>query len=141
MKKIITVLSVFAMFSALAGERAELLKNFEKEQNAAEKVWDEAMTQVELTAAAGNNWNTAEAQLFKAFDYKLRHTACAAERLKLIADFHNLSREVQKIHATDRKYMGSMAGMQIYSAIAYNMQQFTAVLMLDSEAEKRWKKR
>ncbi|MBO7329587.1 MAG: hypothetical protein J6W00_12550 [Lentisphaeria bacterium] len=141
MKKIIvSILSVVAMFTASAGEREVLLKTFEKEYSGVVAVWQNAMTQIDLTAAAGNNWQVSESQLFRALDYKLRHTADAAERLKMLADFYHLSREVQKIYDTPRENMGSGAGMRIYGTIAFNMQQFIAVLMLDSESEKHWKK-
>ena len=141
MKKIIVMfLSVVAIFNALAGEREVLLKTFEKEYSGAVAVWQNAMTQIDLTAAAGNNWQVAESQLFRALDYKLRHTANAAERLQMLADFYHLSREVQKIYDTPRENMGSGAGMRIYSTIASHMNQYIAVLMLDSESEKCWRK-
>jgi hypothetical protein len=141
MKKIIVMfLSVVAIFNAWAGEREVLLKTFEKENSGAEEVCQNAMTQIDLTSAAGNNWQVAESQLFRALDYKLRHTANAAERLKILTDFHRLSREVQKIYDTPRKNMGSGAGMRIYGTIASHMNQYIAVLMLDSEAEKCWRK-
>lgn len=141
MKKIIVMfLSVVAIFNALAGEREVLLKTFEKEDQAVGEIWQNAMTQIDLTAAAGNNWQVAESQLFRALDYKLRHTANAAERLQMLADFHRLSREVQKLYDTPRENMGSGAGMRIYSTIASHMNQYIAVLMLDSESEKCWRK-
>ena len=133
-------LSVVAIFNALAGEREVLLKTFEKEYSGVVAVWQNAMTQIDLTAAAGNNWQVAESQLFRALDYKLRHTANAAERLKMLTDFHRLSREVQKIYDTPRENMGSGAGMRIYGTIACHINQYIAILLLDSESEKRWRK-
>ena len=141
MKKIIVAaLSFVAIFNALAGEREVLLKTFEKENSGVVAVWQNAMTQIDLTAAAGNNWQVAESQLFRALDYKLRHTAGIAERLQMLADFHRLSRDVQKLYDTPRENMGSGAGMRIYSTIASHMNQYIAVLMLDSESEKCWRK-
>ncbi|MBR2427229.1 MAG: hypothetical protein IKB16_10890 [Lentisphaeria bacterium] len=64
MKKIIvTFLSIVVIFNALAGEREVLLKTFEKENSGVVAVWQNAMTQIDLTAAAGNNWQVAESQL------------------------------------------------------------------------------
>lgn len=137
---IVSILSVVSMFTASAGEREVLLKTFEKEYSGVVAVWQNAMTQIDLTAATGNNWQVAESQLFRALDYKLRHTAGIAERLQMLADFHRLSREVQKLYDTPRENMGSGAGMRIYSTIASHMNQYIAVLMLDSESEKCWRK-
>ena len=51
-----------------------------------------------------------------------------------------MSQEVQKIHQTPRKGMGSSIGMYIYLAEANLMRRQIAILMLDQEAEKRWKR-
>ena len=136
-----TIIAFFSiiMLSLSANEREDLLKNFKKENIAAEKVFQDAETQIELTGAAGNLWNIAESQLLRALDYKLRHTTRAEERLHILSDFYKFSRKVQKVYETPRENMGSGAGMQIYHNIAQRMQQHTAVLMLDPESEKRWR--
>lgn len=136
----ITIIAFFSiiMLSLSANEREILLKNFKKENVAAEKVFQNALSQVELTGAAGNLWNIAESQLLRALDYKLRHTTIAEKRLRILSDFYKLSRKVQKVYETPREKMGSVAGMQIYHSIARRMQQYTAVLMLDPKSEKQW---
>ena len=94
---------------------------------------------VELTAGAGNCFSTAEKQVFRALDYKLRHTPSEKERLKILENFHKVSREVEKLCSTPRDNMGSLSGMSIYIAAANLFQQHIAVLLLEGEAEKRWK--
>ncbi len=140
MKKLFVFLLCAAIVNAVADERTELLKNFAAENAAAEKSMQNSVTTVELVGSAGANWGVAESHLVRALDYKLRHTADAGERLKILMEFHELSREVQRVFDTPRKYMGSMAGMLIYGRIAQLLQHRTAVLMLDAEAEKRWKR-
>lgn len=140
LKKITTALLslIFALLSA--GEREELLKTFARENAAAENTFQSAMTTIDLTAAAGNCWQVAESQLYRALDYKLRHTNDAAARRQILKEFHQLSRDVQQIYDTPRQYMGSLAGMQIYHSIAMAMQQQIEVLMLTPDQEKRWQK-
>ena len=125
-------------FSAAAGEREDLRKQFEKEDAKAEKTFQEAMTTVELTSGAGNKQYTAEQQLFRAMDYKLRQTTDPEKRLKLIEKFHELSKTVQEILDTPRDDMGSLAGMQIYSAAEQIMKRQTKILLLCENDEKRW---
>lgn len=126
--------------SAAAGERETLQKEFQQENAAAEKIFQEAMTTVELTVSSGNEKNTAEKQLFRALDYKLRHTADPAKRQKLLEDFYYLSKEIQKVLDTPREDMGSLAGMQIYSAAKQMMQNQINILLLNETDEKRWEK-
>ena len=143
MKKIFTtaLVVVVAAVAVTAGEREDLLKKFEKEYADIEKKFlKDAETTVELVGAAGECSNVAEKHLFQAFDYKLRHTKNPAERLQLIEDFYKLSKEIQTLHLTPRENMGSLAGMWIYHGKAHLMRQQIAVWMLDTEAEKRWKR-
>ena len=51
-----------------------------------------------------------------------------------------MSKEIQTLHLTPRENMGSLAGMWIYHSQAHLMRQQIAVWMLDTEAEKRWKR-
>lgn len=139
MKKILALL-LCASFVCTAAEKTKLQEQFHKENSEVKKFMDNAMTTVDLVGAAGNDWNVTEKQLMLAFDYKLRHTSDLKERLKIIGDFHDLSREVQKIFDTPRENMGSLAGMYIYSHIAELMRRQTAILMLDDQSEKRWKR-
>ena len=113
MKKFFTTALVVVVAAvAVTAEREDLLKKFEKEYADIEKKFlKDAETTVELVGAAGECSNVAEKHLFQAFDYKLRHTTDAAERLQLIEDFHKLSKEVQKLHQTPREGMGSLAGI------------------------------
>lgn len=141
MKKIFTTVFVLAVFGVFAGEREDLLRKFEQEYAAAEtELSEKAETTIELVGAAGECSNVAEKHLFLAFDYKLRHTINMAERLQIIADFYKLSKDVQKLHQTPREGMGSLAGMHIYYAETELMRQQIAVWMLDTKAEKRWKR-
>ena len=143
MKKFFTTawVVIVAAVAVTAGEREDLLKKFEQEYAAAEtELSEKAETTIELVGAAGECSNVAEKHLFPAFDYKLRHTTDAAERLQLIKDFHKLSKEIQTLHLTPRENMGSLAGMWIYHSKAHLMRQQIAVWMLDTEAEKRWKR-
>ena len=143
MKKFFTTawVVIFAAVAVTAGEREDLLKKFEQEYAAAEtELSEKAETTIELVGGAGECSNVAEKHLFLAFDYKLRHTTDAAERLQLIEDFHKLSKEIQTLHLTPRKNMGSLAGMWIYHSKAHLMRQQIAVWMLDTEAEKRWQR-
>lgn len=140
MKKAVIVLFGFAVLLLSAGERQELKKVFEKEDAAAEKIFQNAVTTVEMTAGAGNLMNSAEKQLLRALDYKLRHTKSSAERLKILANFQTLSKVVQKTADTPRKGMGSQAGMQIYHRIANLLQQQRDILLLDSVSAERWEK-
>ena len=141
-KSFITALVVvIAAVAVTAGEREDLLKKFEQEYAVAEnELSEKAETTVELVGAAGECSNVSEKHLFQAFDYKLRHTKNPAERLQLIEDFHKLSKEIQTLHLTPRENMGSLAGMWIYHSKAHLMRQQIAVWMLDTEAEKRWKR-
>ena len=141
MKKIFTTVFVLAVFGVFAGEREDLQKKFEKEYAAAEKELSEnAETTVELVSAAGGCSALSEKHLFQAFDYKLRNTSDARERLRIIEDFHKLSKEVQTLHLTSRDGMGSLAGMWIYHAEASLMRQQISVWMLNFEDEKRRKR-
>ncbi len=121
-----------------SGEKEALLKKFQQEDAEAEKISDEAFTTVELVGAAGNSRAVAEQQLFRALDYKLRHTRNQDERLKILSDFHDLSQKERQIHDTPREDRGSVFGMHLYSHIADHINQFVAVLLLDAAAEKRW---
>jgi hypothetical protein len=134
---ILALFGVFAL-SATAGEREDLLNQFKKEDTEAEKTFQEAMTTVELTSGAGNKQYTAEQQLFRAMDYKLRQTTDPEKRLKLIENFHELSKTVQEILDTPRDNMGSLAGMLIYSAAEQIMKRQTKILLLCENDEKRW---
>ena len=143
MKKFFTTawVVIVAAVAVTAGEREDLLKKFEQEYAVAETEFSEkAETTSELVGAAGECSNVAEKHLFQAFDYKLRHTKNPAERLQIIEDFHKLSKEIQTLHLTPRENMGSLAGMWIYHSKAHLMRQQIAVWMLDTEAEKRWKR-
>ena len=140
MKKIFTTVFIFAVFCVFAGEREDLLKKFATEYAVAEKELSEnAETMVELVSAAGGCSILSEKHLFQAFDYKLRNTSDARDRLRIIEDFHKLSKEVQTLHLTPREGMGSLAGMWIYHAEANLMRQQISVWMLNAEDEKRWK--
>ena len=125
-------------FSAAAGEREDLLKQFAKEDAEANKITQNAMTTIELNASAGNEMNNAEKQLFRALDYKLRHTADPAKRLKLLEEFHEFSKKIKEVRDTPRDDMGSLAGMQIYGKIAYLMNKQIGILLLDEQEEKSW---
>ena len=138
MKNFLIMLLGCMALAAAAGEREELLKTFEKENIAAEKILQEAMTTVEMTAAAGNLWSVAEKQMLQALDYKLRLCRTSEQRQKLLNGFYALSREVQKIFDTPREHRGSIFGMQIYCRIANIMQREIDILLLDSRAEKNW---
>ena len=143
MKKFFTTawVVIFASVAVTAGEREDLLKKFETEYATAEKELSEnAETTVELVSAAGGCSILSEKHLFQAFDYKLRNTSDARDRLQIIEDFHKLSKEVQTLHLTPREGMGSLAGMWIYHAEASLMRQQISVWMLNSEDEKRWKR-
>ena len=143
MKKFFTTawVVIVAAVAVTAGEREDLLKKFEQEYAAAEKELSEnAETTVELVSAAGGCSILSEKHLFLAFDYKLRNTSDARDRLQIMEDFHKLSKEVQTLHLTPREGMGSLAGMWIYHAEANLMRQQISVWMLNSEDEKRWKR-
>ena len=141
MKKIFTTVFVLAVFGVFAGEREDLLKKFETEYAVAKKELSEnAETTVELVSAAGGCSILSEKHLFQAFDYKLRNTSDARNRLQIIEDFHKLSKEVQTLHLTPREGMGSLAGMWIYHAEANLMRQQLSVWMLNAKDEKRWKR-
>ncbi len=135
------ILAVFlAALSVAAGEREDLLKVFAKENKAANENFQKAETTVELTAGAGQAGFIAEKQLFRALDYKLRNTPNQAERLRLLEDFHELSKKLQVLKDTPREDMGSSAGMHIYFAMANETQRMIAILLLDADTEKRWAK-
>ena len=138
MKKLLVMLLGGMALAAAAGEREDLLKTFEKENIAAAKILQEAMTTVEMTGAAGNLWAVAENQLYQALDYKLRQCKDRRKRQKLLKDFHTMSREVQKIFDTPREFRGSIIGMQIYHRIALVMEREIDILLLDENEEKRW---
>lgn len=143
MKKFFTTawVVIFASVAVTAGEREDLLKKFEQEYAVAEtELSEKAETTIELVGAAGECSHVSEKHLLQAFDYKLRHTINAAERLQIIADFYKLSKDVQKLHQTPREGMGSLAGMWIYHAEANLMRQQISVWMLDFDDEKRWKR-
>ena len=140
MKTIICCFLFSLMLPLVGREREALLSTFKKEVAEAGKIFQEAATTVELTAAAGNLWRVAENQYFQALDYKLRHTSDLRLRLELLKDAHELSREVQRIFDTPREGQGSIIGMQIYNTIAGLFKNRTAILMLDAEAEKRWQR-
>lgn len=129
---------IASIVNASAQERERLLTEFTVQYRQAEKVLVNAMTTVEMTAAAGNCQNISEQQLFRALEYKLRQTGDQAERLKIIAGFHRFSRDIQQLLATPRQMYGSSAGMRIYHAAAESMQRQIAILMLSADAEKRW---
>ena len=132
---------LFALILSLAGgEREDLLATFRKENLEADKTFQNAVSTVALTGEAGTLWNIAEKQYFRALDYKLRHTSDAGKRLELLKKSHMLSREVEKIFSTPRENMGSLIGMLIYHKIAGLFQQQIAILMLDTDAEKRWQR-
>lgn len=136
---IVGIISCF--YPVWAAEREELLEFFEQEYVVTEKEHSEkTKTNVDLVGAAGNYCAVLKKQLFQALDYKLRHTAEASERLRILKDFYLMSQGVQKIHQTPRKGMGSSIGMYIYLAEANLMRRQIAILMLDQEAEKRWKR-
>lgn len=145
MKKLIILCTCLAAlccgFAALllySGEKETLLKQFQQEDAEAEKILQEAFTTVELVGAAGNSRAVAEQQLFRALDYKLRHTRNQDERLKIISDFHDLGQKIRQIRDTPREHRGSVFGMHLYSHIADHINQFIAVLLLDPAAGKRW---
>ena len=141
MKTIFATFFIITVFAVFAGEREELLEKFEKEYTVAEKNFlEKAETTIELVGAAGNCSTVSEKHLFQAFDYKLRHTFGAAERLRIISDFHKLTKELHTLHLTPRSEMGTLAGMWIYYTEANLMRQQIAVWMLNSDAEKRWKR-
>ena len=69
-----------------------------KETLAAEKgLLQDAVTTVELTSAAGNTWSVSESQLYRALEYKLRYTPDMKQRMQIIADFHELGKELPKV--------------------------------------------
>ena len=138
MKKLITALCCMTFALLAAGEREDLLKEFQEETAAADQVFQSAMTTIEQTAGAGEVWSTAEKQLYRALDHKLRHTADRKKRLQILKNFHALSKRIQQISDTPRWKLGSLAGMRIYHTIAVHIQQQTEILMLDEKAEKIW---
>ena len=145
MKKLIIIVGCLAVLCCgiivgllCCDEKEALLKKFQQEDAEAEKISDEAFTTVELVGAAGNSRAVAKQQLFRALDYKLRHTPDQTQRLKILSDFHDLSQKVRQIHDTPREDRGSAFGMHLYNHIASHLNQFTAVLLLDPDAEKRW---
>ena len=138
MKNFFAIVVCFMAFAAAGGEREQLLKAFEKERIAAEKIMQEADTTIALCGAAGNRWNVAENQLYQALDYKLRQCKDRRKRQMLLKDFHTMSREVQKIFDTPREFRGSIIGMQIYHRIALVMEREIDILLLDENEEKRW---
>ena len=138
MKNLITALCCMTFTLLAAGEREELLKEFRQETAAADQVFQSAMTTIELTAGAGEVWSTAEKQLYRALDHKLRHTADRKKRLQILKNFHALSKRIQQISDTPRRQLGSLAGMRIYHTIAVHIQQQTEILMLEEKAEKIW---
>ena len=138
MKTVIFCFLFSLILPLVSREREALLSTFKQEVAEAGKIFQEAATTVELTAAAGNLWRVAENQYFQALDYKLRHTSDRNKRLELLKKSHLLSREIQKIYDTPREDNGSGIGMQMYHSIANLYQQQIAILMLDVEAEKRW---
>ena len=143
MKKFFTTawVVIVAALAVTAGEREDLLEKFEQEYAVAQtKLLEKAETTIELVGTAGECSHVSEKHLLQAFDYKLRHTINTAERLQIIADFYKLSKDVQKLHQTPRKGMGSLAGMHIYYAEAELMRQQIAVWMLNKKDEKRWQR-
>lgn len=142
MKKFAAVVGILTAFSAaFAGEREDLLKKIEKEYAAAEKEFlEKAETTAELVGAAGECSTLSEKHLFMVFDYKLRHTQNAAERLLIIKEFQTLVNELYALRNTPREDMGSLAGMQIYHAEANLMRRQIKIWMLEPEAEKRWRR-
>ena len=137
--RFICLLSMMVL-SAAAGEREDLLRTFARDHAAAESTFQNAMTTVDLTGSAGNLWQVAKSHYFKALDYKLRHTDSLQERMKLLGNSHKFCIKVWEIKETPREGQGSLIGMQIYHRMALLYQQQTAVLMLEGEAEKRWKR-
>ena len=137
-------LLIAAFFTAAlllsADEREELRKTFEKETLAAETALREAESTVELTAAAGQLRLLAEKQLYRALDWRLRHTVSAAERERLLTDLFLLGGEVQSLLKTPREELGSLGGMRIYCAASELLQRATEILMLDEMDGARWEK-
>ncbi len=140
MKKLMTAFCCALVIPLVGGEREDLLDIFKKENLAANKTFQESMTTVDIVGSAGNLGDVAQSQYLRALEYKLRHTADLQDRLKLLAGFHALSREIQDVYNTPREMLGSIGGMYIYHKMASLFQQQTAVLMLDSEEEKRWQR-
>ncbi len=135
----IIVFTVAAM-SVSAGEREDLLRIFEKENALAEMQFQKAVTTLELAAASGKCRETAENQLLRALDYKLRRTPDAAERIRILENIHRLSREIQKVEDTPRQPLGSLALMRINLRIVKLLNCQTAILLQDAESEQRWKR-
>lgn len=80
---IVGIISCF--YPVWAAEREELLEFFEQEYVVTEKEHSEkTKTNVDLVGAAGNYCAVLKKQLFQALDYKLRHTAEASERLRIL---------------------------------------------------------
>ncbi len=135
-----TVIFIAATLLVSAGEREMLLKAFEEENSEAEKILQSARTTVELTRASGHCREISKNQFFRALDHKLRHIPAPAERLQILENMHRLSREIGQVQNAPRKELGSLAGMQIYLRIVRLFRHQTAILMLDAEAERRWKR-
>ena len=140
MKILQLIIFSVAALSVSAREREDLLRIFEKENAIAEKQLQKAMTTLELAAASGKSKETAETQLLRALDHKLRRTPDAAERIRILENFHQLSREIQKVEDTPRQPLGSLALMRINLRIVQLLQRQTAILMQDAESEQRWKR-
>lgn len=140
MKTIIITILFSLLLPILGGEREDLLKSFKKERIEADRLFQDAMTTIAITGAAGNLWKVSENQYFQALDYILRHTNDSSKRLKLLKNAHSLSREVQRIFDTPRDGRGSGIGMHIYHSISILYQQRTAILMLDAAQKKLWNK-
>lgn len=140
MKILQFIIFTVAALSVSAGEREDLLRIFEKENAIAEKQLQKAFTTLELTAASGQCRMTAENQLLRALDHKLRRTPDAAERIRILENFHQLSQEIQSVEDTPRQPLGSLALMRINLRIVRLLRRQTAILLQDAESEQRWKR-
>jgi len=140
MKILRIIVFTVAALSIYAGEREDLLRIFEKENALAEIPFQKAVTTLELTAASGKCRETAENQLLRALDHKLRHIPDAAERIRLLENFHLLSQEIQRVEDTPRQPLGSLALMRINLRIVRLLSRQTAILLQDAESEQRWKR-
>ena len=140
MKKIVLFMLSVLVYCGYADERIDWLNKFEAERNLLEKKNEKAFTTVDITFAAGEAMNLSEAYLNVALDYKLRNVKDGNERLRLLADFAELNREIQKILDAAREGTGSIESCLRYSRIDNMQSRQIYIYLADKAAAARWKR-
>lgn len=140
MKKIVLFMLSVLVYCGYADERIDWLNKFEAERKVLEKKNEKAFTTVDITFAAGEAMNLSEAYLNVALDYKLRNVKDGNERLRLLADFAELNREIQKILDASREGTGSIESCLRYSRIDNMQSRQIYIYLADKAAAARWKR-